>query len=128
MEKSVSGALNVLFCTQPESTPVCAIPFDSCHRINFPKAHLVPLKTGEAVTVSVIGEVAQVIFAVGLLLAVEHRDMRCDLALEQPCQESARAVGFVSRQSIGAERVPLGGACQHWGLMPESAGSYAKAV
>jgi hypothetical protein len=22
MEKSVSGALNVLFCTQPESTPV----------------------------------------------------------------------------------------------------------
>ena len=23
MEKSVSGALNVLFCTQPESTPYC---------------------------------------------------------------------------------------------------------
>lgn len=23
MEKSVSGALNVLFCTQPESTPNC---------------------------------------------------------------------------------------------------------
>ena len=29
MEKSVSGALNVLFCTQPESTPTCGDAVES---------------------------------------------------------------------------------------------------
>ena len=50
-----------------------------------------PFETGEAVTVSIIGEMAQIIFAARLMLTVKHRDVGCDIAGEQPSQERAGA-------------------------------------
>lgn len=72
-----------------------------------------PFETGEAVTVSIIDEMAQIILAARLMLAVKHWDMGCDIARKQPSQERAGSVGFVCGQCIRAERMPVGGARQH---------------
>ena len=64
---------------------------DPSHRVSRAKCHFVLFETGEAVTVSIIGEMAQIIFAARLMLTVKHRDVGCDIAGEQPSQERAGA-------------------------------------
>jgi hypothetical protein len=92
---------------------VCTVMLDPSHRVSRAKRHFVPFETGESVTVRVIGEMAQIILAARLMLAVKHRDVGCDIALEQPSEERAGAIGFVCGQCIRAEGVPLGSARQH---------------
>ncbi len=60
----------------------CEVPFDA---IVFPDPaqwHLVAFQTGVAVPIGIILEMADVVLALGLVLAVEHRDMRRHLALQ----------------------------------------------
>ena len=56
------------------------------------QGQLVPLKAGEAVPACVILEVTDVIFSVRLMLAVQHWNVRRDIAFQQPCQKRAGAV------------------------------------
>ena len=97
----------------PAGFSVSAIAFDPGSRVGLSQPHLVALQTGEAVTGVIIGEMAQVILAVRLMLAVQHGDMGRDIALKQPCEKRACAIGFVGRQSIRPERMTLCSARQH---------------
>lgn len=54
--------------------------------------HLVAFEAGEAVPLSVILEMVDIIFAVRLMLAVEDRDVRRDITIEQPGQKRPGAI------------------------------------
>ena len=56
------------------------------------QGHFMPFKTGEAIAVGIILEMADVIFAVRLMLAVQDGDVRRDIAFQQPRQKRAGAV------------------------------------
>lgn len=49
-------------------------------------------ETGKAVPLRIILEMADVVFAIRLMLAVQHRNVRRDIPLEQLCQKRACAV------------------------------------
>ena len=91
----------------PAGFGVSAITFYSSGLVFTAKAQFMPFQTGEAVAVCVICKMAQVILAIGLGLAVQHRDLGRNIALKQPCEERAGAVGFVRRQSIRAVRASI---------------------
>ena len=56
------------------------------------QGHFVSFKAGVGVTLGVILEMAEVVFALSLVFAVQHRNMRCDLAVQQPNKKWPRAV------------------------------------
>lgn len=56
------------------------------------QSHFVAFEAGVAVSVGVILEVAEVVFALGLVFAIQHRNMRCHFAVQQPRQKRAGAI------------------------------------
>lgn len=68
------------------------VAFDPVGFLDPPQWHLAPLKTSEAVPLRIILEMADVVFAIRLMLAVQHRNVWRDIPLEQPCQKRACAV------------------------------------
>ena len=60
------------------------------------------LRTGVVVHVRIEGKGLAWQQAVGLVLSIQYRNMRDDLAFRQPAQERACAVRLVSRQLFGS--------------------------
>ncbi len=70
-------------------------------------------ESGVAVALGVVLKVPDIVFAARLVVAVEHRHMRRDLAPPEPCQELAGAVRTIRRDPVRTEIVPVGTAVQH---------------
>lgn len=71
------------------ATDFCSasIPFDLGVLVRTAQFQLKTFEAGIATTLRVILEVAEVVFTHGLVFAVQHRNMRCDLAFQQPRQK-----------------------------------------
>lgn len=70
----------------------CVVALDARTLLDMEHWNLVPLKVGVDVAFNVILEIANIVFPFGLVLAIQHGDMRGDLAFEQPAQERASAI------------------------------------
>lgn len=68
------------------------VAFDPVGLLDPAERHFVAFKTGVAIALGNILEMAEIVLALGLMLAVQHRHMRREFTLQEPGQERAGAV------------------------------------
>ena len=82
---------------------IAAIPFDPGVLVCAAQLQFMTFDAGVTVAFAVILEVAEVVFALGLMLAVKNRNVRRHLAVQQPRQKWPRAIRSVGGEPIWLE-------------------------